>query len=45
MCEVKTVIIVAVLLLAVGFCICQVNSDKKVGHNSHLKSESPCEKE
>ena len=46
MCETKTVIIVAVLLLAVtGFCIYQANSEKNVGHHSEIKSESPCEKE
>ena len=45
MCEIKTVIIAAALLLAAGFCIYQVNSDKKVGHSSYLISESPCEKE
>ena len=32
MCELKTVLIVAALLLAVtGFCIYQVKSEKKVG--------------
>ena len=46
MCAIKTVLIVlALLLAATGFCIQQVNSDKTVEHNSHLKSESPCEKE
>ena len=45
MCEVKTVLIAATLLLAAGFCIYQLNLERKVGHNSHLKSESPCEKE
>ena len=49
MCEIKTVIIVAALLLAVtGFCIYQVKpekSEKKVGHYSEIKNESPCEKE
>ena len=44
MCEIKTVIIVAALLLeATGFCIYQVKP--KVGHHSEIKSESPCEKE
>ena len=43
MCENKTVIIAAALLSAAGFCIYQLNSEKKLGHNSHLKSESPCE--
>ena len=46
MCEIKTVINVAALLLeATGFCIYQVNSEKKVGHHSEIKSGSPCEKE
>ena len=45
MCEIKSVLIVAVLLLAAGFCIYQVNSDKKMGQNGHLKSENHCEKE
>ena len=46
MCEIKTVFVVAALLLAAtGFCIYQVNSEKKVGQNSEIKSESPCEKE
>ena len=46
MCEIKTVIIVAALLLAAtGFCIYQVNSGKKLGHHSEIKSESTCEKE
>ena len=46
MCELKTVISIAALLLeATGFCIYQVNSEKQVGHHSEIKSESPCEKE
>ena len=46
MCEIKTVLIVAALLLAAtGFCIYQVNSGNKVGHHSQIKSESSCEKE
>ena len=46
MCEIKTVIILAVLLLAAtGFCIYQVNSEKKVGHHSEIKTESPCGKQ
>ena len=45
MCEIKTVLIVAALLLvATGFCIYQVKSEKKVGHQSKIKSKSPCEK-
>ena len=44
MCEIKTVIIVAALLLAAtGFCI--YHAYPKVGHQSEIKSESPCEKE
>ena len=46
MSENKPVLIVAVLLLAVtGFCIYEVKSEKKVGHYSEIKSESPCEQE
>ena len=46
MCDIKTVSIVAALLLvATGFCINHVKSEKKVGHHSEIKSESPCEKE
>ena len=45
MCEVESVLIAAVLLLAADFCIYQANSEKKVGHNIHLKIESPCKKE
>ena len=46
MCEFKTVLINAALLLAAtGFCIHQANSERKVGHCSKIKSESPCEKE
>ena len=42
--ESKTVLIVAVLLLAVtGFCIYHVTP--RVGHHSEIKIESPCEKE
>ena len=45
MCEIKTVLIVAALLLAAtSFCIYQVNSDKKVAHHSLIKSKNPCEK-
>ena len=44
MCEIKTVKILAVLLLAAtGFCIYQVNSEKKVGHHSESITENPCE--
>ena len=46
MCEIKTVLIVAALLLvATGFCKYQVKSEKNVGHHSEIKSESPCDKE
>ena len=45
MCEVKTVLTVGALLLtATSFCLYQVNSEKKVGHLSEIRSESPCEK-
>ena len=46
MCEIESVIIVADLLsAATGFCINQINSDKKVGQHSEIKNESPCKKE
>ena len=46
MCEIKTVLIVAALLITVtGFCIYQTKTEKKVGHQSEIKSEGPCEKE
>ena len=42
MCETKTVLIVAALLLAAtGLCIYQVNSEKEVGQHREIKSESP----
>ena len=43
MYEMKTVLPAAILLLAPGFRMYRVNSETKVGHNSHVKSESPCE--
>ena len=44
MCEIKTVLIVVVLLLAAaGFYTYQVNA--KVGQHREIKSKSPCEKE
>ena len=44
MCEIKTVLLVAVsLLAAAGFYTYQVNP--KVGQHREIKSESPCEKE
>ena len=44
MCEIKTVLIVAVLQIAAAcFYTCQVNA--KVEQHSEIKSESPCEKE
>ena len=46
MCEIKTVLAVAVVrLAATGFCKHQVFSEKKVGHQSEIKGESSCEKE
>ena len=46
MCEIKTVSIVVVLLLAAaGFYRYQVNSETKVGQQSEIKIESPCEDE
>ena len=44
MCEIKTALVVAALLLAAtGFRIYQVNP--RVEHHSEIKSEGPCEKE
>ena len=46
MCEIETVLNVAVLLLATtGFCIYQIISETKVGHPSEIKTESPCGKQ
>ena len=46
MCQIKTVIILAVLLLAATrFCIYQVNSEKKVGHHNEIKTERLCGKQ
>ena len=46
MCETKTVLIVAALILAAtGLCIYQVKSEKKAGQHREIKSENPCEKE
>ena len=46
MCEIKSVLYVAALLLAAtGYCIYQLNSEKKMGHHCEIKIESPCEKE
>ena len=46
MCEIETVLIVAVLLLAeTGLCIYQVKSEKKVEQHREIKSESHCERE
>ena len=45
MCDIETVIIVAALLLAAtGFCINQINSEKKVGRHSEIISEISCGK-
>ena len=44
MCEIKTALFVAALLLAAyDFCNYQVNP--KVGQHSEIKSENPCKKE
>ena len=46
MCEIKTVTIVAVLLLAAtGSCRYQKNSEKKVRHHSEIKTKSLCGKQ
>ena len=46
MCEIKTVSIVAVLLLiAADFYTYQVNSETKMGQYREIEIESPCQKE
>ena len=46
MCEIKTVLIIAVLLLvAASFYTYPVNSETKVGQHREIKRESSCEKE
>ena len=46
MCVIKTVLIVAALLLAAtGFGMNQAKSKKKVGQYSEIKSECPCGKD
>ena len=46
MCEIETVLIVPVLLLAAaGFYTNQLNSVMKVGQHREIKSESSCKKE
>ena len=46
MCELKTVLSVAALLLAAtSFCYYQVHTENKVGHHREIKIESPCENE
>ena len=47
MCETKAVVvsISLILLVAASFCIYQAQIEKKVGHHSKIKSQSPCENE
>ena len=46
MCEIRTTLLVAIVLLASGgFYIYQLNSDTKVGQHREIKSEGPYEKE
>ena len=46
MCDIRSVLIVAVLLsAAAGFYTYQVNSETKLGQRSEIKSKSPCQKE
>ena len=46
MCQIKTVLIAAVFLLAAaGFYTYQVNSERKVVQDSEIKCEIPCKKE
>ena len=46
MCETKAVVvsISIILLVAASFCIYQAQTENKVGQQSQIKSESPCEK-
>ena len=46
MCETKAVVvsISLIIMVAASFCIYQTQTEKKVGHRSQVKSESPCEK-
>ena len=47
MCETKAVVvsISLILLVAASFCIYQAHTEKKVGHQSKIKSQGPCENE
>ena len=44
MWETKTVLVSLsiILLVAANFCIYEVHTEKKVGHHSKIKSQSPC---
>ena len=45
MCEIKTIVVSVCLILLVtaGFFIYQVYPQKKVGHQSEIEGQSPCE--
>ena len=47
MWETKTTLspLSVILLVATIFYICQVHTEKKVGHSNEIRSPSPCEKE
>ena len=44
MCETEAVLVSPslVLLVGAGYCIYRVHTEKKVGHHSEIKSQSPC---
>ena len=46
MCETKAVVVsILTLLVAASFCICQTQTENKVGHHSKVKNQGPCENE
>ena len=47
MCETKAVAvsISLILLVAASFCVYQAHTENKVGHQSKIKSQGPCENE
>ena len=47
MCRTKAVVklISLMLLVAASFCLYQAHTEKKVGHDSKIKSQGPCKNE
>ena len=47
MCDTKAVVvsISLILLVEASFCIYQAQTENKVGHDSKIKSQGPCENE